>query len=238
LEAAHSTVKPNSVKLISTNSMPTLYCPLCLNADNRPFDQDKRRDYYRCRRCHLVFVPPHQQLAPEAEKAIYDLHQNGLDDTGYRQFLSRLTDVLALELPANAYGLDYGCGPGPLLAQMLTELGHTMQVFDPYYADRPENLLKRYDVVTCTEVVEHFHQPQLEFQRLFGLVKPNGILAIMTKLVIDQAAFSRWHYKNDLTHISFFSEATFAWLAGHFRCDYRIVGKDVILLRKTINASI
>lgn len=212
--------------------MPTPPCPLCLFAHCTEFYQDKRRSYFRCRHCHLVFVPPQQHLQPEAEKAIYDLHQNNLNDPGYRRFLSRLVTPLTAKIPPNASGLDYGCGPGPLLAKMLQEQGHKVQVFDPYYADTPDTLQNRYDFVTCTEVVEHFRQPQREFQRLFALLKPTGILAIMTKLVLDADAFSRWHYKNDMTHVSFFSEASIAWLARHYHCDYEIIGKDVILMTR------
>ncbi|AEG00462.1 class I SAM-dependent methyltransferase [Methylomonas methanica] len=209
--------------------MPITPCPLCFSRDTAEFFQDKQRSYLRCRQCRLVFVPPHQHLIPEAEKAIYDYHQNQTDDTGYRRFLSRLAEPLSSRLPARARGLDFGCGPGPLLAKMLREQGHTMRTFDLYYANQPEVLQSRYDFVTCTEVVEHFRQPKQEFQRLFGLLKPRGHLGIMTKLVIDADAFSRWHYKNDMTHISFFSEDTMQWLATNYQCRLDIIGKDVII---------
>lgn len=207
--------------------MPVSPCPLCLSPNTNPFFQDRRRDYLRCRQCRLVFVPPRQHLTADAEKSIYDYHQNGAEDAGYRQFLSRLATPLANRLPAGAGGLDFGCGPGPLLAKMFNELGHAMQTFDPFYANRPETLQSRYDFVTCTEVIEHFRQPRREFDLLFRLLKPGGCLGIMTKLVIDADAFSRWHYKNDPTHISFFSEDTLAWLAAAYRCRLEIIGKDV-----------
>lgn len=209
--------------------MPITPCPLCLSADTAEFFQDKQRDYLRCRQCRLVFVPPHQHLTPDAEKAIYDYHQNQSEDAGYRQFLSRLAEPLSSRLPTGACGLDYGCGPGPLLAKMFREQGHTMCTFDPYYAKQPETLQSQYDFVTCTEVVEHFRQPSQEFPRLFELLKPNGHLGIMTKLVIDADAFSRWHYKNDKTHVSFFSEHTLQWLAVTYRSRLEIIGKDVII---------
>lgn len=209
--------------------MPITPCPLCFSPDTAEFFRDTQRDYLRCRQCRLVFVPPHQHLTPDAEKAIYDYHQNQIEDAGYRRFLSRLAEPLSSRLPARASGLDYGCGPGPLLAGMLREQGHTLRTFDPYYANQPELLQSRYDFVTCTEVVEHFRQPKQEFQRLFGLLKPSGHLGIMTKLVIDADAFSRWHYKNDMTHISFFSEDTLQWLATSYQCRLEIIGKDAII---------
>lgn len=39
-----------------------------------------------------------------------------------------------------------------------------------------------------------------------------------------RASFAKWHYKNDLTHTWFFSEATFQWLARQWRAELTIVG--------------
>ena len=214
--------------------MPIPACPLCLSQDTFRFFSDKNRDYYRCHSCLLVFVPADQHLSFEAEKAIYDLHQNQLDDAGYRQFLSRLAMPMLDRLPAPATGLDYGCGPGPLLAKLFTEQGHQTQTFDPFYAPDQQVLRQCYDFVSCTEVIEHFRQPKDELHTLFGLLKPDGILGITTKLVIDADAFSRWHYKNDLTHVSFFAKETLQWLATHYQCQLEILGKDVIIFSRKL----
>ena len=213
--------------------MPIFSCPLCLSSDTFNFYQDKQRDYHRCGVCHLVFVPTHFHLSLHAEKALYDRHQNQLDDSGYRQFLSRLANPMLARLNSPAHGLDFGCGPGPLLAKLFVEHGHQMQIFDPIYAACPEPLQSHYDFVTCTEVIEHFRQPNIELRKLFGLVKPNAMLGIMTKLVIDVDAFSRWHYKNDPTHVSFFCKDTLEWLANTFHCQLEILGKDVIIFTRS-----
>ena len=207
-------------------------CPLCLAEHSQPFHRDKQREYLRCGVCMLVFVTESRHLSPAAEKALYDLHQNQTDDPGYWRFLSRLATPLFARLPPAANGLDYGCGPGPALAEILRAAGHTVQLFDPIYANDLEHLNNTYQFITCTEVVEHFRQPRQEFDRLFGMLQADGWLAIMTKLVIDADAFSRWHYKNDPTHIAFFSQPTFAWLARHYDCRVEFVGKDVIILQR------
>ncbi|MGZ4960247.1 MAG: class I SAM-dependent methyltransferase [Methylomonas sp.] len=207
-------------------------CPLCSSSHIGAFHTDKRRDYLRCRECFLVFVPSRQHLDLQKEKAIYDLHQNQFDDEGYRQFLSRLAVPLLERLPQRAAGLDYGCGPGPVLAKMLKQAGFCIEIYDPFYAKR--DLQSKYDFITCTEVVEHFRQPGVEFQRLFSLLKPQGRLGLMTKLVINADSFASWHYKNDPTHISFFSRPTLEWLANQYRCMVEFVGNDVIIF--TANA--
>ena len=206
-------------------------CPLCLSEKVTDYHQDKQRLYLACLNCFLVFVPATAHLSLEKEQAIYDLHQNDLLDEGYQKFLSRLTSSLQPYLKANSYGLDYGCGPAPLLARLLENAGQQMSVYDPFYAKNTSVLKHSYDFITCTEVVEHFREPQPEFKRLFGLLNPDGILAIMTKRVINQQAFSRWHYKNDLSHISFFSEATLLWLADQYQFTVDFPCADVAIFK-------
>lgn len=207
-------------------------CPLCQHTQIAPFFEDTNRIYLRCSFCELVFVPKPYWLSLAEEKAVYDLHQNDLRDPGYRKFLSRLTKPLSKHLPANSLGLDFGCGPGPALAAMLTEAGYRVELYDPFYQHRPEVFSKSYDFICATEVVEHLRTPEQEFSTLFSLLKPGGWLGIMTKLVLDQESFSQWHYIRDPTHICFYGRRTCSYLAQRFSAELEIVGNDVILLHK------
>lgn len=208
------------------------HCPLCGGRDNRAFCSDKRRIYKRCQNCALVFVPPAYYLSRAAERAEYDLHENAVDDPGYRSFLARLAEPLLRRLPDGAKGLDFGCGPAPALAQMLREAGCHVAVYDSFYVPDKQVLRGPYDFVSATEVVEHLHQPGAQLDLLWSLLAPGGWLGIMTKLVRDAEAFSHWHYKNDPTHVCFFSVATWQWWAGERGAELEILGADVILLRR------
>ena len=208
-------------------------CPLCQTAEGRPFYQDSR-EYYRCPECYLVFVLPHQFLTPKEEKAEYDLHENSVNDPGYRHFLNRLFKPLLEHLAPYSYGLDFGSGQEPTLSVMFEEAGHSMEIYDPFYAQEIKPLQLNYDFITASEVVEHLHHPRQELDRLWSCLKPNGSLGIMTKRVIDQQAFSSWHYKNDPTHICFFSIETFQWVADHWSATLTVPEKDVVLFTKTI----
>lgn len=210
-------------------STPSLIedCPLCFGTSTEYYHQDKHRLYAHCLRCHLVFVPASQHLPAAAEKAIYDLHQNNPEDAGYRRFLSRLTQPLSRYLKHGDNGLDFGCGPASAIPLLLP--GQAMQRYDPIYFNNTALLNQQYDFITCTEVVEHFRQPRQEFQRLFSLLKADGHLGIMTKMVISPAAFARWHYKNDLTHIAFFSRECFLWLASQYHKQISFYGNDVVI---------
>jgi len=209
-------------------------CPLCISSEIFFFCGDKLRDYLCCRCCGMVFVPKQFHLTPEAEKAQYDLHENTPDDQGYRRFLGRLIDPLIQRLVPASQGLDFGCGPGPCLSVMLEEQGHSMSLYDLYYADNRALLAKEYDFITATEVVEHLFEPAKELQQLWGLLKPGGYLGLMTKLVTDAEKFANWHYKTDPTHISFFSVQSFEYLGEQWGSKPVFIDADVIIFQKPL----
>ena len=210
----------------------TTACPLCKNKKVREYSQDRNRNYFQCPVCNLVFVPSWQFLSAEDEKKRYDLHQNSPQDLNYRRFLSRFFIPLQKNLPPGSHGLDFGSGPEPTLSGMFEEAGHSMMLFDSFYEPVPAVLEQQYDFITATEVVEHLHDPKKELERLWACLKQGGWLGIMTNPAVEQDAFPRWYYKNDLTHVCFFSRATFAWLALQWHADLVFADSDVVLFHK------
>jgi hypothetical protein len=208
------------------------HCPLCARAEISFYSRDKRRPYLSCGTCSLVFVPPAWRLDREAERAQYLLHRNQIDDPGYRAFLSRLMLPLAERLTPGARGLDFGCGPGPALAHMLREAGFEVALYDSFFAPHVEALNTSYDFICATEVVEHLFQPGRELERLWALLPPEGWLGIMTKLLRVPVTFVSWHYKNDPTHVCFFSDDTWRWWARQHDANLQMIGPDVILLQR------
>ncbi|MDI5983691.1 class I SAM-dependent methyltransferase [Halomonas sp. M4R5S39] len=207
-------------------------CPLCASRDTHHYHRDARRDYRQCARCELVFVPPASRLDPAAERAVYDQHENSPDDLGYRRFLSRLFEPLRGRLAPGARGLDFGAGPGPTLSVMFEEAGHPMAIYDPFYAPDRAVFERRYEFITATEVVEHLFEPGRELARLAAMLPQGGWLGLMTKRVASRQAFAGWHYILDPTHVCFFSETSFAWLAGHLGMSVEFPAADVALLQK------
>lgn len=116
---------------------------------------------------------------------------------------------------------------------MFEEVGHSVALYDHFYAHHPTVLRHPYDFITATEVVEHLHKPAAILSQLWMLLKPSGHLGIMTKLIPDQKSFANWHYKNDPTHVCFFSRSTFEWLAHHWQAEVEFFGNDVILFHKS-----
>ncbi|MDO8898473.1 MAG: class I SAM-dependent methyltransferase, partial [Bacteroidales bacterium] len=76
-----------------------------------------------------------------------------------------------------------------------------------------EVLASKYDFITCTEVIEHFYNPLQEFKKLHEMLLPGGKLFCMTNIYSSEINFSKWHYKNDMTHVFIYAAKTLALIA-------------------------
>jgi len=208
-----------------------LRCPVCLGWRTRNFCATDEREYRRCETCAATFLPPRFLPDSATELSHYRLHINDPDDAGYRAFLNRLAQPLLARLPPHQSGLDFGCGPGPVLAAMLRAAGHQVALYDPYFQPDRSTLQRTYDFVTCTETAEHFHRPAEEFSRLRRLLRPGGCLAVMTQFLIDDCRFATWHYRRDPTHVVFYRHETFRWLACRHGLECEFPAENVVLLR-------
>ena len=214
-------------------------CPLCASPRTAVFARtDDGRLYLRCPGCRLTFLAPDRLPDREAELATYRLHRNDPDDPRYRAFLARLTGPLLRHLRPGRVGLDFGCGPGPAIAPMLA--GHGLEVvnYDPFFRPCAAALEHRYDFITCSEVVEHFHAPGREFDRLDRLLRPGGWLGVMTAMLEEDAGFAGWWYRRDPTHVCFYRRETMGWIAARFGWDVAFPGPTVALFRKPAGPSI
>ena len=53
---------------------------------------------------------------------------------------------------------------------MIKKDGFKVDIYDPYFFPNKEIFSKNYNFITCTEVAEHFHNPQKEFMLLNKLI--------------------------------------------------------------------
>ncbi|WP_296051930.1 class I SAM-dependent methyltransferase [uncultured Alteromonas sp.] len=178
-----------------------------------------------------MFVDPQSLPSQEQELTEYQLHQNSLEDEGYLRYLNRLVTCVTPHLSAETKVLDYGSGPCPALAHLFASQGFDVDCFDPFFGPK-EIPHSHYELITATESIEHFHTPATEWQRWMQLLAPQGWLAIMTKRVLNAEKFASWHYKNDPTHVSFFSVETFTWLAREYQLNVIFPDRDIVLMQK------
>jgi hypothetical protein len=190
-------------------------CPLCHGESLEPVE-GVPESHAHCLLCDLRFLRPELRLEPAAEKQRYMTHNNDVNDPGYRDFLEPLAKAVQKRVMAGGAGLEFGCGPGPALAARLGEHNYSVTLFDPFFHPDPSALANRYDFITASEVAEHLYFPAEEFARLAGLLKPGGWLGLMTWIYEPEIDFANWIYRKDPTHVAFYSQRTFTWIAGRF----------------------
>lgn len=178
-------------------------------------------------------MDPPSRLTKNEEKKRYDLHENDPADPNYRDFLNQIYLPMANRLAPGLTGLDYGSGPGPTLHLMFEEAGFNMNIFDPFYHPDTSALQQSYDFIVTTETAEHFYQPAEEFNRLWDLLNPGGILGVMTKQLRDPSTFDSWYYRKDDTHVVFYQIKTFKWLSNKYGAILEIINDRVILMHKS-----
>jgi SAM-dependent methyltransferase len=206
-------------------------CPLC-NGNSLSIVENAFKESYLCNDCNLIFVNPELRLDEVEEKSRYSFHQNRISDQGYVDFLNQVISPTLKFIDGSMIGLDYGCGPNPVLSELIKQHNIECDFYDPYFFPKID-LQKRYDFIFATECFEHFFSPQKEMETIFKLLKPNGILAIMTEFWTSTEDFSHWYYPKDPTHVSFYNLESFDFICKHYGlqtifCDE----KRVVLMRK------
>jgi hypothetical protein len=116
---------------------------------------------------------------------------------------------------------------------MLREAGFEMEIYDPYFAPDTEVFRDRFDFVTCTETVEHFFRPAVEFERIDGLLERGGWLGVMTERLDSGVDLATWHYARDPTHVCFYPRRTMIWIGRAFGWVPEFPDRNVTLFRKS-----
>lgn len=199
-------------------------CPICDYSCETFLNKTNTVTYHSCPNCLYIFKDPSAYLSLEEEKERYLQHRNSVSDPFYLDYFERFLDsTIRKDIHPNVTVLDYGSGPQPVFATLLrNRYGMNVEIYDPFFAADESVLKHAYDIVTCTEVLEHIRDPIAVFLQFQGLVKPGGLLAIMTQLhPQNERDFLQWFYPRDITHVSFFAETTFLVLAERFGFELR-----------------
>jgi hypothetical protein len=191
--------------------------------------------FSRCTTCASALRNEGTRLDAEAERARYLLHRNDPEDPGYAAWLRGFVAMAeGAGLKPGMAVLDYGSGPEPALAGMLRAKGYEACAWDPIFAPNAEAFERSYGAVLCLEVAEHFREPFVSFKEIGSLLAPEGLVVLRTSSPPgSDEAFSRWWYKEDPTHVVFYSEAGMKAVTGRagLRLESRPSERDWVLRR-------
>ncbi len=189
-------------------------CTVCGRKDPENWNI-KNRKYRYCHGCGFIQLAPEHFPERQAEKTRYLQHTNTAADSRYAAYLQNfLTSSFYPYVRESSTVLDFGCGPEPVLVKILQHEGFTVDCYDPFFAPDVPWKTKTYDAVTAVEVFEHLQDPAGELESLTAVVQNNGHIILRTMLHTEKKdAFSCWWYREDVTHVSFFSERTIKTLA-------------------------
>ena len=207
-------------------------CRLCGDTAKRVYEAEL---YYQCPTCDLIFLPEKELPSPQREKERYEEHDNNHQNEGYVRmfddFIERAVEPY-IEFESEKLALDFGCGHGPVLADLMKKRGLEVDLYDPYFY--PEDIFesKKYDLITSTEVFEHLTDPYFEIKRLVDSLKDDGLFSIMTHFHSTGPDFDldQWWYTYDSTHITFYSWKTMEWIAEEFSLDILYKGKKKLFV--------
>lgn len=189
-------------------------CPLCRSCSSSQKLTDKKgKVYWNCHSCGLLYLDQGQRLDEQKEFEHYQTHNNDVHDPRYQEFVSPIVETINRTFQPSARGLDYGCGPGPVITHLLERKGFDLTLHDPYFLPNEEALQDgQYDFIICSEVAEHFYSPDREFRKLKKLLVSGGMLCVLTSLYSEEKDFNLWYYRQDPTHVVFYTEKTAHWM--------------------------
>ncbi len=193
-------------------------CIICKSETYEIDDKQFQIIYHRCMKCGFIFQGSKYHVSFEQERKIYEYHNNSIDDQGYVGMFNKFIDSFESFVSGKDL-LEFGSGPEPVFSEIMRRKGYLVTMFDLHYHNDESYLNKTYDVITSTEVFEHFKNPIEEMEKLVPLLRSGGVLAIMTNFPKDDNHFLDWWYRRDETHISFYTLESFEYIGKKYGLD-------------------
>ena len=190
-------------------------CKICQSNCDRIADIKHARSFYRCESCGFIYLDESHLIDTVQEQRHYEKHNNSFECSGYVEMFERFIQNAIVPYEKNLHtALEFGCGTGPVLAELLSRRGLEVDKYDLYFYPKKVYEGKVYDLITSTEVFEHLKNPLEIFELLAAHLAPQGYMALMTNFAPEtDEAFLKWWYIRDFTHISFFTPKSFEVMA-------------------------
>jgi len=173
--------------------------------------------HYRCADCGFVFTDffdgwSHADFKSRVYNRDYHLADPPFE-TDRPTRLAAFADELFSPLGKDLSLLDYGGGRGRMVRQLKQAGFESALSYDPFYEDAPTDITgRRFDIVTCFEVVEHIPDQRNFFNDLLSHVGDEGVCIFSTLLVPDDMPTGNiadwWYVCPRNGHLSFHTTAS------------------------------
>ncbi len=215
-------------------------CNLCGSDDYDCFHTLGDSKIVKCRKCGLFYLNP--QLEESDLKKLYDETYFLSEDSavsGYDDYESDQVNIAKTShkklkrieryAPSKGKLLDVGCATG-IFPHVASERG--WEAYGVEYSDYAATQTRKkynlevttgtihnteypdsfFECITMWDLIEHVPDPQKDLKKAFDLLKPGGVLAIMTPNVdsfIAKFWGKNWLLWNRTDHLFFFGPRTF-----------------------------
>ncbi len=207
-------------------------CKIC-NVQITQVEVINNINYCFCNNCDFVFKDLASKLSKKEEEERYLQHNNSIKDLKYVAYLNNFINLTIIPFYTKGLLLDYGCGPNPVLGQLLAN-NYEVEVYDPFFFPDKAYSKHKYDIITTTEVIEHVDDIIAFLEHLKSLLKDDGIICIMTQFNnYNLNQFKSWFYIRDITHIAFLNLTTFKYLANQLNLEIiKTNNKNFVVLKE------
>ncbi len=154
---------------------------------------------YQCRGCDAVFGPQKcldlaQEFVDMDYTLLYSRYQEAVStDNEVRTFYS-------LNPKLEGVYLNWGCGTGNQTISLLRSEGYDVWGFEPsghasgpFVVSNRSEISARFDGIFSNNVIEHFRQPQDQFEEFRHFLKPSALMAHSSPCYEYAYAFTRFH---------------------------------------------
>lgn len=222
-------------------------CPICGSENKTGLIEERDSNLFACGNCrHTFTVPAHAAESEYIDSYFSESHKNWFANPDYRlfRFIYKKLAGIYREKPFSL--LDVGCGKGDFLKYMVKKnipcelsgvdlLENTSPGIKFINADFLSlDLTKKFDVVICLHVIEHFEDPTVFMKKIGSILEKGGLLFIATidnesliyeiarflNVIKSRQAYRRLYYSHHLQHFSHLSLKKLLNLQGYTELEH------------------